>query len=221
MTIFTQHIITTMKHRNQTRKEELANAISHGLGVLFCIIAMPIVLAITYDSNDLSTFYSVAAFAIGMFLVYSCSTFYHFVQKEKSKNLLKIADHISIYFLIAGTYTPLMIKYLPSETAFIFLTTMWTVVFLGMFFKIFFINRFEWLSVVLYLIMGWMIVFVIKPLIDTVPLEVFWWILGGGLSYTIGVYFYVKSYKLYFHTIWHGFVLLGTILHFIAIYKSL
>ncbi|MBP6558556.1 MAG: hemolysin III family protein, partial [Flavobacterium sp.] len=76
-------------------------------------------------------------------------------------------------------------------------------------------------SVVLYLVMGWMIVFVIKPLIDTVPLEIFWWILAGGLSYTVGVYFYVKSYKYYYHTIWHIFVLLGTMLHFMAIYKSL
>lgn len=210
-----------MKHREQTRNEELANAVSHGLGVLFCLIAMPIVLTITYNDKDLITFYSVAAFAVGMFLVYSCSALYHFVQKEKTKNLLQIADHISIYFLIAGTYTPLMIKYLPSETAFVFLTSMWTVVFLGMFFKIFFIKKFEWLSVVLYLVMGWMIVFVIKPLIDTVPLEVFWWILAGGLSYTIGVYFYVKSYKYYYHTVWHIFVLLGTVLHFMAIYKSL
>lgn len=210
-----------MKDRPQTRNEELANAISHGLGILFCLIAMPIVLINTYNQKNLTTFYSVAAFAVGMLLVYSCSTLYHFVEKEKSKNLLKIADHISIYFLIAGTYTPLMIKYLPPGTAFIFLTTMWTVVFLGMFFKIFFIHKFEWLSVVLYLVMGWMIVFVIKPLINTVPLEVFWWILAGGLSYTVGVYFYVKSHKHYFHTIWHIFVLLGTILHFVAIYKSL
>lgn len=210
-----------MKHREQTRNEELANAFSHGLGVVFCLIAMPILLGITYNETDMTTFFSVAAFAVGMFLVYSCSTFYHFVQKEKSKKLLKIADHISIYFLIAGTYTPLMIKYLPAATAFVFLTTMWTVVFLGLFFKLFFIHRFEWFSVVLYLTMGWMIVFVIEPLIDTVPLTVFWWILAGGLSYTIGVYFYVKSYKYYYHTIWHIFVLLGTILHFMAIYHSL
>jgi hemolysin III len=210
-----------MKHREQTRNEELANAFSHGLGVVFCLIAMPILLGISYNETDMTTFFSVAAFAVGMFLVYSCSTFYHFVQKEKSKKLLKIADHISIYFLIAGTYTPLMIKYLPAATAFVFLTTMWTVVFLGLFFKLFFIHRFEWFSVVLYLIMGWMIVFVLEPLIDTVPLTEFWWILAGGLSYTIGVYFYVKSYKYYYHTIWHIFVLLGTILHFMAIYHSL
>jgi hemolysin III len=210
-----------MKHREQTRNEELANAISHGLGVLFCVIAMPIVLKATYDAHDMSTFYSVGAFAIGMFLVYSCSALYHWVQKEQTKSILQIADHISIYFLIAGTYTPLMIKYLPGETAFVFLTTMWTVVFFGMFFKIFFIKKFEWLSVVLYLVMGWMIVFVIKPLVNNVPFEIFWWILAGGLSYTIGVYFYVKSYKYYYHTVWHVFVLLGTVLHFIAICKSL
>ncbi|WP_295336120.1 hemolysin III family protein [Flavobacterium sp.] len=210
-----------MKHREQTRKEELANALTHGLGVLLCLLAMPVVLTLTFDPNDLTTFYAITAFAVGVLLVYSSSTLYHFVQEKKIKNSLKIADHISIYFLIAGTYTPLMIKYLPSSTAFVFLTVMWTVVFLGTLFKIFFIHKLKWFSVIVYLVMGWMIVFVIKPLIQNVPLDVFWWIIGGGLSYTVGVYFYVKSYKLYFHAIWHVFVLLGTILHFVAICKSI
>lgn len=210
-----------MKHREQTRKEELANALTHGLGVLLCLLAMPAVLTLTFDPNDLTTFYAITAFAVGVLLVYSSSTLYHFVQEKKIKNSLKIADHISIYFLIAGTYTPLMIKYLPSSTAFVFLTVMWTVVFLGTLFKIFFIHKLKWFSVIVYLVMGWMIVFVIKPLIQNVPLDVFWWIIGGGLSYTVGVYFYVKSYKLYFHAIWHVFVLLGTILHFVAICKSI
>lgn len=210
-----------MKNREQTRKEELANALTHGLGVLLCLLAMPVVLTITFDPNDLTTFYAIAAFAVGVLLVYSSSTLYHFVQEKKIKNSLKIADHISIYFLIAGTYTPLMIQYLPSSTAFVFPTVMWTVVFLGTLFKIFFIHKLKWLSVIVYLVMGWMIVFVIKPLTQNVPLEVFWWIIGGGLNYTVGVYFYVKSYKPYFHAIWHVFVLLGTILHFVAICKSL
>lgn len=210
-----------MKHREQTRKEELANTLTHGLGVLLCLLAMPVVLTLTFNPNDLTTFYAITAFAVGVLLVYSSSTLYHFVQEKKIKNSLKIADHISIYFLIAGTYTPLMIKYLPSSTAFIFLTVMWTVVFLGTLFKIFFIHKLKWFSVIVYLVMGWMIVFVIKPLIQNVPLDVFWWIIGGGLSYTVGVYFYVKSYKLYFHAIWHVFVLLGTILHFVAICKSI
>jgi hemolysin III len=169
----------------------------------------------------MSAFYAITAFALGVLLVYTSSTLYHFVQEKKLKNILKIADHISIYFLIAGTYTPLMITYLPPSTAFVFLTIMWSIVFLGTLFKFFFIHRFEWFSVILYLTMGWMIIFVIKPLVQNVPLAVFWWILGGGISYTIGVYFYVKSYKLYFHAIWHVFVLIGTLLHFMAICKSI
>lgn len=210
-----------MKERAQTRQEELANALTHGLGIVLCVLAMPVVLTITFNQADLTSFYGIAAFAVGVLLVYSSSTLYHFVQEKKIKNILKIADHISIYFLIAGTYTPLMIKYLPTSTAFVFLTTMWCIVLFGTLFKIFFIHKFEWFSVILYLAMGWMIVFVIKPLIHNVPLTVFWWILAGGLSYTIGVYFYVKSHKPFYHTIWHVFVLLGTILHFVAICKSI
>jgi len=117
-----------MKERAQTRQEELANALTHGLGVLLCILAMPVVLTLTFKREDLTSFYAVAAFALGVLLVYSSSTLYHFVKESKTKNVLKIADHISIYFLIAGTYTPLMIKYLPHSTAFVFLTTMWCVV---------------------------------------------------------------------------------------------
>jgi hemolysin III len=98
---------------------------------------------------------------------------------------------------------------------------MWAIVLLGTFFKIFYVDRFRFISVVLYLLMGWMIVFVIKPLWGVIPLPVFLWILAGGLSYTIGVYFYVKGDKNYFHTVWHFFVLLGTIFHYVAILKSL
>jgi hemolysin III len=131
-----------MKERAQTRQEELANALTHGLGIVLCVLAMPVVLSITFNQKDLTSFYSIAAFAVGVLLVYSSSTLYHFVQEKKIKNILKVADHISIYFLIAGTYTPLMIKYLPTSTAFVFLTTMWSIVIFGTFFKIFFINKF-------------------------------------------------------------------------------
>ena len=113
-----------MKERAQTRQEELANALTHGLGVLLCILAMPVVLTITFNQKDLTSFYGIAAFAVGVLLVYSSSTLYHFVQEKKIKNILKIADHISIYFLIAGTYTPLMIKYLPTSTAVVVVVVM-------------------------------------------------------------------------------------------------
>jgi len=210
-----------MNNRVQSPKEELANGISHIFGILFCIIAMPFIVAIAFKHHTLITVSAVVAFGIGMLLVYSFSTLYHFAKKEKVKQNLKIADHISIYYLIAGTYSPLMIIYLEGDTAELFLGIMWGIVFIGTFFKLFFINRFKIISVLLYVLMGWMIVFVVKPLWGVMPFSVFLWILAGGISYTVGVFFYVKSHKKYFHTIWHFFVLLGTIFHYIAILESL
>jgi len=211
-----------MPHRIQTRNEELANGISHILGVFFCLIGMPFLIAKAYRQHNLITESSVIIFGIGMLLVYSFSSLYHLTQKEKTKQLLNIADHISIYYLIAGTYSPLMIIYLEKETALLFLGIMWSIVLVGTFFKIFYIARFRSFPIVSYLLMGWMIVFMIKPLWrGGIPLSVVLWIIAGGLSYTLGVYFYIKSYKSYFHTVWHFFVLFGTIFHYLAVLKSL
>lgn len=211
-----------MEERDQTRKEEWANGISHLLGVVFCFIGMPFLIKIAYIEHNLVTVLAVLAFGIGMLMVYSFSSWYHLALKEKSKKRLNIADHISIYYLIAGTYSPLMVIYLDAKNALLFLGIMWTIVLLGTFFKIFFTNRFKLVSTVLYLLMGWMIVFVIKPLWGVMPLAIFLWILAGGLSYTIGVYFYVKGEnKHYYHTVWHFWVLLGTVFHYVAILESL
>lgn len=182
---------------------------------------MPFLIVIAFKEHNLVTVLSVFAFGIGMLLVYSFSSLYHLTQKEKTKQLLKIADHISIYYLIAGTYSPLMVIYLNRENALLFLGIMWSIVLLGTFFKVFYVDRFKFVSVLLYLLMGWMIVFVIKPLWGVIPMSVFLWILAGGLSYTLGVYFYVKGHKNYFHVIWHLFVLLGTVFHYVAILESL
>lgn len=206
--------------RPQSPQEERLNAFTHSIGILFCLIAMPIILVAVYDENKLSYFYSVLAFGVGMLLVYTFSTLYHAVKKEKAKDVLQIADHISIYFLIAGTYTPLMVRYLESETAFIFLTIMWSIVAVGVVFKIFFTKRFKYLSVILYLLLGWMIVFVLKPLLQNIPLTVLWWIIAGGFSYTTGVYFFMKDHKIYYHAVWHLFVLFGTLAHFVSVWMS-
>lgn len=208
------------KDRAQTRSEELANGVTHSLGVLFCLLAMPWVLAYPFQNGQMIAFFSTLAFGISMLMVYSFSSLYHFASDIRWKKWLKIGDHISIYFLIAGTYTPLMVAYLPTDTAILFLSIMWSVVALGVIFKLFFIHRFEFVSVLIYLVMGWMVVFIAQPLSERMPLSVFWWVLAGGLSYTGGVYFYVQD-KRYHHTVWHLLVLLGTILHFVAIVKTL
>mgnify|MGYP003610490190 CR=1 FL=1 len=211
-----------MKSRRiQNEKEEFYNTITHILGIAFCLIAMPFLLYSTYQKLDVTLFISVFIFGFGMLLVYTFSSLYHVAKSQRAKDLLQIGDHISIYFLIAGTYTPLMVRYLKPQTAMLFLGVMWTIVAISVVFKLFFTKRFKLFSVILYLALGWMIVFVIKPLSVTMPFEVFKWILIGGASYSIGVYFYVKDNRPYFHCIWHLFVLFGTIAHYIAVYISI
>lgn len=206
--------------REQTRPEELANAVTHGMGIVFALIAMPFVLSASMERGYGLAFLSVLVFGLGMLMVYSFSTMYHYAKNEKWKRRLLIMDHISIYFLIAGTYTPLMIKYLDPLTSTIFLGIMWAMVLVASILKIFYIDRFEMASLILYILMGWMLVFVFKPLLANMPVNVFTWILAGGILYCIGVYFYVKSHKMYYHAVWHVFVLLGSISHFISIYLS-
>jgi hemolysin III len=130
-------------------------------------------------------------------------------------------DHMSIYFLIAGTYTPIVIRYMPRDTATIFLGIMWGMVLVGVILKLFSTTRFQIVSLTLYLLMGWMLVFLIKPAMQHIPLSVLGWIIAGGLSYTIGVYFFVRNRFTYSHAIWHIFVLGGTIAHYVCVYKSI
>ena len=210
-----------MDRREQSRKEEIVNAITHGLGIIFCLVAMPFVLANALEDGMGVTFFSVLIFGIGMLMVYAFSTSYHYTQRKRLKEVLLIADHISIYFLIAGTYTPLMLKYLPTETAYIFLGILWSIVLIASILKVFYVNKYQLASLVLYVLMGWMLVFVIKPLLNSMPMPIFLWIVAGGVSYCIGVYFYVKSHKMYYHSVWHLFVLLGTVLHSVSIFLSM
>lgn len=206
--------------REQNDKEEVINAAIHGAGIVLCLIGIGFLVYNTLQKPTLNAFWAALAFGVGMLGVYTCSTLYHAAKDPKRKHILKIADHISIYFLIAGTYTPLMISYLPEADARLLLTILWSLVGLGVFFKLFFINKFEILSVIVYLAMGWMALFVIKPLFEAMPSNVFMCVIAGAILYSAGVYFYVKSYKLYYHSVWHVFVLGGTITHFSAVYLS-
>lgn len=206
-----------MKSRDQQPGEEKINALTHAIGIVFCVIATPVLLLRMDMGSTPTLFYASLTFMIGMLLVYTSSTLYHLASDPQKKVFLKKIDHICIYILIAGSYTPFITEYTSSQTAFWFLSLMWLIVLLGAFFKLFFIDRLKRLSVVLYLVMGWMIIFVAKPIYEQMPLDVFYWVLAGGLSYTIGVYFYATSHKLYHHAIWHVFVLGGSISHYMAV----
>ncbi len=204
-----------------TRQQELASAVTHGAGILFCVIAMPFLLSNALKANSTGQVWAALAFGLGMLMVYASSTLYHAVRHEKIKNWLLVLDHISIYYLIAGTYTPLIIKYLPSNQATIFLSVMWGMAALGTVFKLFFTGKYNYFSLGVYVFMGLMIVFIAKPILQNVPTNLLWWIALGGISYLVGVLFYVRSHVKYCHAIWHCFVLGGTVLHYVFVYQCI
>lgn len=211
----------TMAYRAQTDLEENVNTITHGLGIILSLIAIPFLIIKSAENNDFVMVWGVSIFSFGMLAVYLSSTIYHSLREPKRKRLANIIDHISIFFLIGGTYTPVILHYIPLAKATSFLAVQWSIIFVGIVLKLFFTGKYEWLSVTLYVMLGWMLVFVIKPLILTMPSNIFFWIIGGGICYSLGVIFYVLENKKHAHNIWHCFVLAGTIMHFIAVYKSL
>jgi hemolysin III len=208
-----------MTKRIQTPKEELANAISHGTGLLLGVIAIPFLLQKSLEKGDFPSLIAVSAFALGVIMVYANSTLYHAIRTQKLKDKFQILDHISIYFLIAGSYSPMILAVLPFQKALIFLSILWGAVLIGSFFKLFFTGRFKKLSISIYLLMGWISVFFIQEILEKVSAENLSWIGLGGLCYTVGVYFYLQSHKSYYHSIWHLFVLAGTATHFVAVYQ--
>lgn len=205
----------------QSVKEELANSITHALGVLFCIIGIPIMIACARANGSEVTLWSVSIFCFGMLMVYSSSTIFHALYHTKARRVLEVLDHISIFLLIAGTYTPIVIKYTDTTTAFIFLGIMWSIVAVGSFLKIFFMGKYQAVSLAMYLVLGWMAVFIIQPIMARMPAQILWCVVAGGLAYTFGVIFFVWRRLTYSHAIWHLFVLTGTVIHFVAVYNSI
>ncbi|OOG75367.1 hemolysin III family protein [Algoriphagus sp. A40] len=210
-----------MSKRLQTPKEELANAISHGIGLVLGLIGIPFLIQKAAETDQLSALIGGIAFSFGIVMVYTFSTLYHASKNPRWKGKLQIWDHISIYFLIAGSYTPMVLAVLKQDKAILFLLILWASVLIGSLFKLFFTGRFKVLSVVIYLTMGWLAVFFFQDILEKISFETLAWIGAGGLAYTVGVYFYIKSDKPYYHTIWHVFVLVGTFAHFVAVYQLL
>jgi hemolysin III len=209
-----------MAHKIQTVQEELVNAITHGIGFLLAIVLVPLLL-IKASHSSLLVLLSASIFSFGFLMAYLSSTLYHAVSKPKTKTMLRVWDHISIFFLIGGTYTPIIYIYTNHQTAIVFLGIIWSLIVCGSLLKIFFTGKYDTASTFIYLTLGWMIVFIIKPLYTNMPFEIFVWILAGGLAYTFGVIFY-KWEKLKFqHGIWHLFVLAGTLFQYVAIYQCI
>lgn len=208
-------------HKIQNKKEELANTVTHAIGFLMALVLVPMLVYRAYSKVNFTIVYASLVFSFGFLMAYLSSTLYHMVQQPNAKKALRVWDHISIFFLIGGTYTPIICMYTDSQTTALFLSVMWFLIIVGSLLKLFFTGRYDKVSTAIYILLGWMAIVVIKSLMANMPLSIFGWILGGGLAYTFGIIFYKWRSLTYQHSIWHVFVLAGTLLQYVAIYKSL
>jgi len=202
--------------RIQTKLEEQFNAVTHGIGVLLGIAGL-VLLIVFSDSAKPWSLFSALLYGISIIVLFSASTVYHAVPYKKAKQYLKVFDHISIYFLIAGTYTPVLLLLLNDSFGWPLFWTVWGVAAVGTVLKLFFTGKFELISTLLYLAMGWLIVFDINNLSNVMEAGGFWLLIAGGLSYSVGIIFYLIDRIPFFHVIWHLFVLGGAICHFLMV----
>lgn len=194
---------------------------SHLLGVIFWIVSAPFFLIKLYNCENHTAIIGVLVYFISFFMLFSSSTLYHSSYIAKKRFRYRQMDHISIYFFIARTYTPIILLYINDSFGQKVLFTLWFVTLFGTVFKIFFLGKFRIISTVIYLLMGWTAVFIMNSLLETMPLNIFYWIVAGGIIYTIGTIFYTFRKIPYNHFIWHITVLCGAVCHFVAIYLSL
>ncbi len=200
-----------------TPREEVANTISHGLGVLLSIVGLVVLVVAASLGGSARTVICCAVFGTSLIVLYTASTLYHAIPPTPAKGVLRIFDHVAIYLLIAGTYTPFTLVSLRGAWGWTIFGLVWGLAGLGILAETTALRRFRAISLVLYLAMGWMAAIAIKPLIRSLDSGGSVLLFSGGLFYTLGLAFYGWRRLPYNHTIWHLFVLTGSILHFFAV----
>ena len=201
-----------------TTKEEIWSSTVHGFGILFGVAALTVLTAMASRFGDAWSIVSSAIFGASMIMLYSASTLYHAITNQYAKKVLKKFDHISIYYLIAGTYTPFLLVNLRGAIGWTIFGIIWGLALIGTILKLSTpTNGAKLWSIGLYLLMGWMIIFASKALISNINTSGLVFLILGGMFYTLGISFYVWKSKKYTHAVWHFFVLCGTIMHFFAI----
>ena len=198
------------------KNEEFWNSLTHFIGVILTVLGTPLLFYFDNKFTSLSTL-SIILFSFGLFSVYSSSSVYHFVINPRLKKLFQILDHISIYYLILGSYAPVCLITLYEYSGINIFIVVLTLSIVGTLKKLFFTGRFKIISLLLYLAMGWLIVVEINLLFELLDSEAELLLIIGGLSYTIGIIFYTLDKIKYFHSIWHLFVLTGSVLHYLMI----
>jgi len=204
------------EHRLQSLGEEIANSVSHGIGLMAALIGSPVLIWAAVRKGDPVMVTAVSVFATSMVLLYLSSMLYHGLARNRAKRVFLVLDHVAIFLLIAGTYTPFALGVLRGALGWTLLAMIWSVALLGIITQLVPRLRHSKLSLTLYLSMGWMILLVIRPLCQHLPLEGLLWVVAGGLFYTLGVIFYVAPSR-YCHFVWHLFTIAGTTCHYFAI----
>jgi hemolysin III len=200
-----------------TLKQEAVHSIIHAFGILFGIISIPILTALATKNANVAGIVGASIYGFSFLMLFSFSTLYHGFQQPHVKRILEILDHISIYFLIAGTYTPFLLIYQQNAFGITLLSVLWGLTFLGIFFKIFFTGRFEIISVIIYLLMGWILFAGGRRFFTVLPADVILFIAIGGALYSIGVVFYLWRGFKWSHAVWHFFVLAAAVCHYVAV----
>ena len=203
--------------RAYSHGEEVANSITHGLGVLFSIVGLVLLVAIAARNHDIWQVVSSAIYGSTLLLLYTASTLYHSIPLPVPKRILQTLDHIAIFLLIAGTYTPFSLISLRDSWGWPLFCSVWGLALLGVLIELSFLKRYHAMQVGLYIAMGWIALIAIKPLMAAVPYDGLVLLFAGGIAYTFGVIFYVWRSMRYHHALWHLFVLAGSVLHYFAV----
>jgi len=196
---------------------ELANCISHGIGLLLAVAMLPVLILSATKAGSIHFSIRAAVFGGTVVLLYLSSTLYHWLTHERAKHVFRLFDHSSIFLLIAGTYTPFALGVLRGPWGWTLLTIVWVLAVLGVATKVAFGVRYPWISMTLYLLMGWLALAAVKPILLNVPVPGILLILAGGIAYTGGLAFFASRRLRYGHFIWHLFVITGTTCHYFAV----
>ena len=198
--------------------EEKINIISHSIGFILSIVALVILVTYAILDGDVWHIVSFSIFGSSLIVLYAASTLYHSAKKPELRNRLNIIDHASIYVLIAGTYTPFTLVTLKGTIGWVIFGASWGLALTGIILKLFFTGKYDLISTIMYVLMGWIIVFAIKPLINNLPLEGLLWLFAGGISYTMGAILYSIGKIKFNHAIFHMLVLTGSFCHFMSVF---
>ncbi len=202
--------------REQTASEEFANSLIHGVGFLLSLACLSALVVFSVLQGTVWHVVSCSIYGATMALLYASSTLYHGLRPSRAKKVFNVIDHSSIYLLVAGTYTPFALGPLRQHGGWILFGIIWGLAVFGVIYQTLFLHRFRVISVISYIAAGWLIVFSIKPLLNTLPLPAIVWLAAGGLCYTGGVIFYAVK-RPFFHAVWHLFVLAGSLCHFLSV----